>query len=76
MTFILSALATIDFVKEHFGIEMEKQRVVCHFSSQTISALANDVRFPGRIIDQIPVCHGDNCGNQAAHYRWSLPKAK
>ena len=30
----LSILAAIDFVKEHFGIEMEKQEVICRYSSQ------------------------------------------
>ena len=30
----LSILAAIDFVKEHFGIEMEKQEVVCRYSAQ------------------------------------------
>lgn len=29
----LSILTAIDFVKEHFGIEMERPHVICHYSS-------------------------------------------
>lgn len=28
----LSILSAIDFVKEHFGIEMEKEEIKCEFS--------------------------------------------
>ena len=30
----LSILSAIDFVKEHFGVEMEKPTLICHYSSQ------------------------------------------
>lgn len=30
----ISVLSAIEFVKEHFGIEMEKVEVVCHYSAQ------------------------------------------
>ena len=29
----LAILSAIDFVKEHFGVEMEKPKVICHYSS-------------------------------------------
>ena len=29
----LSILSAIDFVKEHFGVEMEKPTIICHYSS-------------------------------------------
>ena len=62
----LSILAAIDFVKAHFGIEMEKPEVVCRFSAQnnwknrklfaaflhrTISASVNAVHSRKQIID-------------------------
>ena len=30
---ICSILNAVDFVKEHFGIEMEKPEVVCHYAA-------------------------------------------
>ena len=30
----LSILAAIDFVREHFGIEMERQEIICNYSAQ------------------------------------------
>ena len=30
----LSILSAVDFVKEHFGVEMEKQEIVCNFSDR------------------------------------------
>lgn len=41
----LSILAAIDFVKEHFGIEMEKQDVVCRYSSQNNQCIGKRCPF-------------------------------
>ena len=30
----LSILAAVDFVREHFGIEMERQEIICDYSAQ------------------------------------------
>ena len=35
----LSILSAIDFVKEHFGVEMEKSEIVCEFSSRNDQCL-------------------------------------
>ena len=41
----LSILAAIDFVKEHFGIKMEKQDVVCRYSSQNNQCIGKRCPF-------------------------------
>ena len=41
----LSILAAIDFVKEHFGIEMEKQKIACDFSAQDNQCLGGRCPF-------------------------------
>lgn len=41
----LSILAAVDFVKENFGIEMEKPKVVCEFSSNNNQCLGKDCPF-------------------------------
>ena len=41
----LSILAAVDFVKEHFGIEMEKPEIVCNFSSQNNQCIGKRCPF-------------------------------
>ena len=41
----LSILEAIDFVKEHFGIEMEKSKVVCNFSPQNNQCIGKRCPF-------------------------------
>ncbi len=41
----LSILSAIDFVKEHFGVEMEKPRIVCGFSSKNNQCLGKGCPF-------------------------------
>ncbi len=41
----LSILAAVDFVKEHFGIEMEKPRVVCSHSAKNNQCIGNRCQF-------------------------------
>ncbi|MGN0661306.1 MAG: DUF5714 domain-containing protein [Oscillospiraceae bacterium] len=41
----LSILQAIDFVKEHFGIEMENSRVVCNFSARNNQCIGNRCPF-------------------------------
>ena len=41
----LSVLAAIDFVKEHFGIEMETHKVVCRYSAQNNQCIGNRCPF-------------------------------
>ena len=41
----LSILAAIDFVKEQFGIEMEKEKVICHYSSQNNQCIGKRCPF-------------------------------
>ncbi len=41
----LSVLAAVDFVKDHFGVEMEKDKVVCHFSSQNNQCIGKRCPF-------------------------------
>ena len=41
----LSILAAIDFVKEHFGVEMEKQAIVCEFSAQNNQCIGKRCPF-------------------------------
>ncbi|MCR4578415.1 MAG: SAM-dependent methyltransferase [Clostridiales bacterium] len=41
----LSILAAIDFVKEHFGIEMEKRDVVCRYSAQNNQCIGKRCPF-------------------------------
>ena len=41
----LSILAAVDFVKEHFGIEMEKSEIVCSFSSQNNQCIGKRCPF-------------------------------
>ena len=41
----LSILAAIDFVREHFGAEMEKPEVVCHYSVQNNQCIGKRCPF-------------------------------
>lgn len=41
----LSILAAVDFVKEHFDIEMEKPNVVCHYSAQNNQCIGKRCPF-------------------------------
>lgn len=41
----LSILAAIDFVKEQFGIEMGKEKVICHYSSQNNQCIGKRCPF-------------------------------
>ncbi|MCQ2415867.1 MAG: DUF5714 domain-containing protein, partial [Lachnospiraceae bacterium] len=41
----LSILSAIDFVKEHFDIEMEKPEIVCGFSSKNNQCLGKRCPF-------------------------------
>lgn len=41
----LSILAAIDFVREHFGIEMERPEVVCHYSVQNNQCIGKRCPF-------------------------------
>lgn len=41
----LSILAAVDFVKEHFGIEMEKRGVTCRYSSQNSQCIGKRCPF-------------------------------
>ena len=41
----LSILAAVDFVKDHFGVEMERPEVVCHFSSQNNQCIGKRCPF-------------------------------
>ena len=41
----LSILAAVDFVKEHFGIEMERPQIVCSYSSQNNQCLGKRCPF-------------------------------
>ena len=41
----LSILAAIDFVKEHFGVEMEKSAIVCEFSAKNNQCLGKRCPF-------------------------------
>ena len=41
----LSILAAIDFVKEHFGVEMETREVVCNYSSQNNQCIGKRCPF-------------------------------
>lgn len=41
----ISILQAIDFVKEHFGIEMEKSQVVCGYSSKNNQCIGNRCPF-------------------------------
>ncbi len=41
----LSVLSAIDFVKEHFGIEMEKQEIVCHYAAQNRQCIGSRCPF-------------------------------
>ncbi len=41
----LSILAAIDFVREHFGIEMERAEVVCHYSVQNNQCIGKRCPF-------------------------------
>ena len=41
----LSILAAVDFVKDHFGVEMEKSEVVCHFSAQNNQCIGKRCPF-------------------------------
>ncbi len=44
----LSILSAIDYVKEHFGIEMEKTEVVCSYSAQNNQCIGKRCPFSGR----------------------------
>ena len=41
----LSILAAIDFVKEHFGVEMEKPEIICDYSSRNNQCLGKKCPF-------------------------------
>ena len=41
----LSILAAIDFVREQFGVEMEKSEVVCHYSAQNNQCIGKRCPF-------------------------------
>ena len=41
----LSILAAIDFVKDNFGVEMEKPEVVCRFSAQNNQCIGKRCPF-------------------------------
>ena len=41
----LSILAALDFVKDQFGIEMEKEKVICHYSSQNNQCIGKRCPF-------------------------------
>ena len=41
----LSILAAIDFVKEHFGVEMETHEVICGYSPQNNQCIGNRCPF-------------------------------
>ena len=41
----LSILVAVDFVKDHFGIEMEKPEVVCYFSAQNNQCIGKRCPF-------------------------------
>ena len=41
----LSILAAIDFVREHFGVEMEKPEIVCHYSAQNNQCIGKRCPF-------------------------------
>lgn len=41
----LSILAAVDFVKEYFGIEMERPKVVCNYSSQNNQCIGKRCPF-------------------------------
>ena len=41
----LSVLAAVDFVKEHFGVEMEKPAVVCRYSSRNNQCIGRRCPF-------------------------------
>lgn len=43
----LSVLAAVDFVKEHFGIEMEKSEIVCSRSAQNQQCIGKRCPFAG-----------------------------
>jgi len=41
----LSVLSAIDFVKEHFGVEMEEPEIVCEFSPNNNQCLGKRCPF-------------------------------
>ena len=41
----ISILAAIDFVREHFGVEMEKPEIVCHYSAQNNQCIGKRCPF-------------------------------
>jgi len=41
----LSILSAIDFVKEHFGIEMDKPEIVCRYSAQNNQCIGRRCPF-------------------------------
>jgi hypothetical protein len=41
----LSILSAIDFVREHFGIEMEKPHVVCRYSARNNQCIGKRCPF-------------------------------
>ena len=44
----LAILAAVDFVKEHFGIEMERSKIVCSHSAQNNQCIGNRCPFSSR----------------------------
>ncbi|MCQ2433283.1 MAG: DUF5714 domain-containing protein [Clostridia bacterium] len=41
----LSILSAVDFVREHFGVEMEKPEIICHFSKKNSQCLGKRCPF-------------------------------
>ena len=41
----LSLLSAIDFAKEHFGVEMERPEIVCHFSARNNQCIGKRCPF-------------------------------
>ena len=56
----LSILAAVDFVKEHFGIEMEKTDMVCGFSAQNNQCIGQRCPFSKTNHDGRKQNHGND----------------
>ena len=41
----LSILAAVDFVKEHFGVEMERPEIICRYSSKNNQCIGRRCPF-------------------------------
>lgn len=46
----LSLLAAIDYVKEHFGVEMERPQIMCHFSGRNNQCIGERCPFSAKNI--------------------------